>query len=53
MSDFYIPPLPDDFVDSVMRRIEAECDPTDKQDRDLVMRLRNKMAHAKYKKARR
>ena len=53
MSDFYIPPLPDDFVDSVMRRIEAECDSTGEQDRDLAMRLRNKITHAKCKKARR
>ena len=53
MSDFYIPPLPDNFVDSVMHRIEAECDLSNKQDRDLATRLRNKMTHAKCKKARR
>ena len=47
MSDFYIPPLPDDFTDKVMKRIQEE------EQRIMIGRLRNKIAHPNAKKQRR
>jgi len=48
MSDFYIPPLPDDFTDKVMERIESSQRET--RLRLLTERIRNKMQHSKAKK---
>ena len=47
MSDFYIPPLPDDFTDKVMKRIQEE------EQRIMIGSLRNKIAHPNAKKQRR
>ena len=51
MSDFYIPPLPDDFVEKVMKRIGEENCQSERQ-RIMLERLRNKMAHPKDSKQR-